>query len=242
MNCDNAFKRLEEKTDVVALLESDKILNVCAPMVRYSKLPFRMLVRKYGCDIAFTPMIVSNSFVQSEKCRNVELITNNTDQPLIAQFAANNALDFASAAEIAYPYVDGVDLNCGCPQRWAMEEGYGARLLEKPEKLADIIKITRNRISDMKFSISTKIRIHDDVKKTVNLCQCLEKIGVSFIAIHGRTALERAQPVHYDVIKLVKDSISLPVIANGNATSLSSIYNIHELTGKFIKILLLFGI
>lgn len=232
MICDNAFARLDTKTDIVELLCNNEVIKVCAPMVRYSKLPFRMLVRKYGCDVAYTPMIVSNSFVQSDKCRNNELITNDTDQPLIAQFAASNPIDFASAAEIVYPYVDGVDLNCGCPQRWAMKEGYGANLLDRPEELVEFIRLTRSRISDRKFSVSTKIRISDNMKQTINLCQSLERIGVSFIAVHGRIVEERNEPVHYDAIKLIKDCVSIPVIANGDATSLDSVNKIHKLTGN----------
>ena len=221
------------KTNIVDMLKEEKITRICAPMVRYSRLPFRLLVRKYKSDLAYTPMIVANSFVQSQKCFDANLTTNDLDTPLIAQFAANNATDFAAAAEISYPLVDGVDLNCGCPQRWAMLDGYGAQLIETPEKIVDFVKFTRSRISDSKFSISTKIRIHDDIRKTVNLCQSLEKIGVSFIAIHGRTAKERKQPVHYDVIKLVKDSISIPVIANGDVVSLETMQEVHRLTGAF---------
>ena len=231
MNCENNSV-VTKKTDIVELLKSDEPTKICAPMVRYSKLPFRLLVQKYSCDMAYTPMIVSDSFIRSEKCREVELVTNDDDHPLIAQFAANSAEDFASAAEIAYPYVDGVDLNCGCPQRWAMKEGFGAQLLKTPEKLIDFVRFTRNRISDSTFSISAKIRIHEDVRNTINLCQGLEKIGVSFIAIHGRTTKERRQPVHYDVIKLIRDSLSIPVVANGGVTSLSSLRKIHDLTSE----------
>ena len=222
-----------QKVDVVELFKSHQPTKVCAPMVRYSKLPFRTLVRKYDCDVTYTPMIVSNSFVRSQKCREVELVTSDTDHPLIAQFAASNASDLASAAEIVYPHVDGVDLNCGCPQQWAMEEGYGAQLLKTPERLLDFVKYTRNRISDSKFSISAKIRILSSVRDTVNLCQGLEKIGISFIAVHGRTTVERTQPVHYDVIKLIKESVSIPVIANGDVTSLSSLNKVVETTGNY---------
>ncbi|ELU14183.1 hypothetical protein CAPTEDRAFT_90110 [Capitella teleta] len=99
------------------LLEGDSLVKICAPMVRYSKLPFRTLVRKYDCDIAFTPMIVSESFNQSIKARHSDFTTNSGDRPLIVQFAASQAKDFADAAEIVVPYADGVDLNCGCPQK-----------------------------------------------------------------------------------------------------------------------------
>ena len=69
-------------------------IRICAPMVRYSKLPFRMLVRLYDCDIAYTPMIMADSFSSSEAARDNEFTTNSMDRPLIVQFASNNVEDF----------------------------------------------------------------------------------------------------------------------------------------------------
>lgn len=91
------------------------------------RLPFRLLVREYGCDLAFTPMLMSESFIKSERYREIEYSTDSgtqnpqnqakyfinhfvtfilitEDNPLIVQFAANNAQDFVSAAELAYKY------------------------------------------------------------------------------------------------------------------------------------------
>ena len=58
-------------------------------------------------------------------CRNVEFSTSSTDRPLIVQFASHDPEEFALAAEMVCPLSDGVDLNCGCPQRWAIQEHYG---------------------------------------------------------------------------------------------------------------------
>ena len=69
-------------------------LRICAPMVRYSKLPFRMLVRLYDCDVAYTPMIMANSFSSSQAARDNEFTTNSDDRPLIVQFAANKVDEF----------------------------------------------------------------------------------------------------------------------------------------------------
>lgn len=221
-----------ERTNIVDLLNSKQTTKICAPMVRYSKLSFRTLVRKYGCDVAYTPMILSTPFVKSQDCRKIEFITNSSDRPLIVQFAANNSKDFVDACELVYPYSDGVCLNCGCPQKWAMAEGYGAKLMQRPEDIVDYIKTVRGRITDSRFSISAKIRIHKDIRKTVDMCRKLENAGVSFITIHGRTTLERCQPVHYDAIKLVKESVSVPIVANGDVTNLTGLEKVQTLTSK----------
>ncbi|XP_062860759.1 tRNA-dihydrouridine(20a/20b) synthase [NAD(P)+]-like [Trichomycterus rosablanca] len=213
------------------LFETGNVVKVCAPMVRYSKLAFRSLVRNYDCDLCFTPMIIAADFVRSAKARDSELTTNNSDQPLIVQFAAKDAQTLANAACMVAPFSNGVDLNCGCPQRWAMAEGYGACLINKPQLVKDMVRHVKNQVDKPNYAVSIKIRVHKDVKKTVDLCQKAEAAGVSWITVHGRTADERHQPVHYDAIKTIKDSLCIPVIANGDIKTLRDVESIHELTG-----------
>ncbi|XP_060078563.1 tRNA-dihydrouridine(20a/20b) synthase [NAD(P)+]-like [Ylistrum balloti] len=211
--------------------DKEKNVKMCAPMVRYSKLAFRMLVRKYGCDLAFTPMIISESFVRSVKARDSEFTTCKDDRPLVVQFAASNAQDLADAAEIIAPYADGVDLNCGCPQRWAMQEGYGACLIKKPELVKDMVTQTRSRVTQSDFSVSVKIRLRENERETVELCQRAEKAGASWITVHGRTPSQRTQPVNIEAIKLIKENVNIPVVANGDIKSLEDSHMIRERTG-----------
>jgi tRNA-dihydrouridine synthase len=75
-------------------------LKICAPMVRYSQLPFRELVRSYGTDLCYTPMILANVFKHSKISQQLEFRTSYADSPVIVQFAASNALDAADAAEL----------------------------------------------------------------------------------------------------------------------------------------------
>lgn len=213
------------------LFEEGRLVKICAPMVRYSKLPFRMLVRQYGCDLAFTPMIIANSFVQSLKARDNEFTTCKGDRPLIVQFAAHNDIDFADAASVVSPFADGADLNCGCPQRWALQEGYGACLINKPELVHSMVRQTKNRVDNPDFTVSVKIRIHDDIRKTVNFCKSLESAGVSWIAVHGRTKEQRNQPVNLEAIKLIQENIGIPVVANGDIKSLEDAEHVHKVTG-----------
>lgn len=105
---------------------------VSAPMVRYSKLPFRLLVREYGVDVSYTPMILAHEFIRSQVARDSDFTTCSIEREatidgrphaLVAQFASPDPTEFARAAELIAPWVDGVDLNCGCPQSWALKEG-----------------------------------------------------------------------------------------------------------------------
>ncbi|XP_061222257.1 tRNA-dihydrouridine(20a/20b) synthase [NAD(P)+]-like isoform X3 [Neopsephotus bourkii] len=217
--------------DPMDLFHSGQVVKICAPMVRYSKLAFRTLVRKYSCDLCYTPMIVAADFVRSAKARDSEFTTNKGDHPLIVQFAAKEAQVLCDAAQIICPFADGIDLNCGCPQRWAMAEGYGACLINKPELVQDMVRHVRNQINKPRFSVSIKIRIHEDLKRTVDLCQKAEATGVSWITVHGRSVEERYQPVHYDAIKIIKQSMSIPIVANGDIRTLRDAEKVHHLTG-----------
>ncbi|KAJ8778650.1 hypothetical protein J1605_013327 [Eschrichtius robustus] len=148
----------ERKKDPIEMLHSGQLVKVCAPMVRYSKLAFRTLVRKYSCDLCYTPMIVAADFIRSIKARDSEFTTNQGDCPLIVQFAANDARILSDAARIVCPYANGIDINCGCPQRWALAEGYGACLINNPELVRDMVKQVRNQVENPRFSVSIKIR------------------------------------------------------------------------------------
>jgi tRNA-dihydrouridine synthase 4 len=109
------------------------IVKVVAPMVRYSKLPFRLLCNQWGADLATTPMIIAEGFNKSAAARDSSFTTCAADRPLVVQFAANDPVHFGLAAQKVEPYCDAVDLNCGCPQKWAIAEGIGASLVKKPQ-------------------------------------------------------------------------------------------------------------
>ncbi|KRY45930.1 tRNA-dihydrouridine(20a/20b) synthase [NAD(P)+]-like, partial [Trichinella britovi] len=219
------------KINIVELFSNSAPLKISAPMVRYSKLSFRRLLRLYGCQLCFTPMIYAKCFIQSEKARRADFSTDASDFPLIVQFAADNCDDFVKAAEIVYTQCDGVDLNCGCPKRKTLDTNCGSALLDNASHLAELIKQSRLRILDSKFSISVKIRIYENLKDTVDLCQKLQSAGITFINVHGRTVEQRHEPVDVEVFKVIKDSLQIPVVANGDVRSLSDVHYYHQHAG-----------
>ena len=119
--------------------ENHSFVRVAAPMVRYSRLPFRLLVREYGCDLTYTPMLISDSFTQSDSARDADFRTNPNDGPLIVQFASNKHETFGEVARALWGHCEGIGLNCGCPQHWVNKLNYGDILMKQPELLADIL-------------------------------------------------------------------------------------------------------
>ena len=93
---------------------SNKAL-VVAPMVDQSDLPFRMLCRSYGANLCFTPMIHSRLLIESPRYR-AKFFGKNWDRPLIAQVCGSDPDTVLQAAQLLEPFVDGIDINCGCPQ------------------------------------------------------------------------------------------------------------------------------
>ena len=207
-------------------------------MVRYSKLPFRLLIRGYRVDVTYTPMILAHEFIRSPIARDSDFTTSRlerqptadgTPHALIAQFASSDPMEFARAAEMVSAWVDGVDLNCGCPQSWALKEGIGCSLMENPELVASMVHAAKSRLVPDK-SVSVKLRIHKDLQRTIRWARTVEEAGVDFITVHGRTRSQRSStPPDYDAIKNIKASVGIPVLANGDVYSYEDVKNIVTL-------------
>jgi tRNA-dihydrouridine synthase 4 len=228
---------MEPRQNILKIENDCGYVRICAPMVRYSKLPFRNLVRLYDVDVAFTPMILADVFRNSQLSRDSEFTTNELDSPVIVQFAANNGKDAADAAELVAKYSNGVDINCGCPQPWAIQEQIGSFLLRKPELIADIVTQVKCRTSSVKledgssFPCSVKIRIDSDIKKSVELCKRAEMAKCDFITVHGRTRQQRnSNAVNHEAIAIIKSNLSIPVMFNGGINTLEEANEMIKLT------------
>lgn len=175
-------------------------------------------------------MIMADSFCQNKKARASEFATTANDTPLVVQLAANNVDDFIDATKLLYPYADGIDLNCGCPQRWAMKDGYGCALLSKPEIIYNLVKGVRNALPSS-FSVSVKIRLLKELRKTIETCKQLEQCGVNFLTVHGRIPSQKSSgTVNTSALKEVWESVKIPIIANGGVKSLEDATKMYDAT------------
>lgn len=106
---------------------------VCAPMVDQSELSFRMLTRKYGATLCYTPMLHSRLTVEDKTYLDKNFNTCPEDRPLVAQFCGNDPDTILKACLKIQDMCDAVDINLGCPQGIARTGNYGSFLLEKPD-------------------------------------------------------------------------------------------------------------
>ncbi|CAN8063990.1 unnamed protein product [Agarophyton chilense] len=193
---------------------------VVAPMVDASELPFRDLCRRYGANLAYTPMLHSASFVRDSKYRAEHFTTHQQDRPLVAQFCANNAHTFVEAAKLLQANVDAVDLNLGCPQGIARRGRYGAFLMDELHLVRQIVSFAS---TELDVPVWVKIRVFDDLNQTVDYARMLEAAGASLIAVHGRTRAQKGRecpPADWDKIRAIVKAVNVPVIANGNVRTL----------------------
>ncbi|KEY67547.1 hypothetical protein S7711_02463 [Stachybotrys chartarum IBT 7711] len=224
----------------------DKFVYACAPMVRYSKLAFRQTVRKYGTDICWTPMILAKEFNRNSFARDSDLTiaTEGPKCPTIVQFGANSPLELSRAASLAAPFVDGVDLNCGCPQSWACAETLGAALMNERGLVRDMVVETRQRLaqdgwhvgkekdinSTQGRSVSVKIRVHDDLRKTMDFIDTVighpQDRNIDWITIHPRTrSTPSTTPIRTEALEILtsKYAGTLPVLLSGDIFDLGSL-------------------
>ncbi|XP_027078714.1 uncharacterized protein [Coffea arabica] len=203
---------------------------IVAPMVDNSELPFRMLCRKYGAQAAYTPMLHSRIFTETEKYRSQEFTTCKEDRPLFVQFCANDPDILLEATRRVEPYCDYVDINLGCPQRIARRGNYGAFLMDNLPLVKSMVEKLANNLS---VPISCKIRLFPNLEDTINYAKMLEDAGCALLAVHGRTRDEKDGKkfrANWSAIKAVRDVMRIPVLANGNIRYMEDVQSCLEET------------
>ncbi|GAA5943014.1 tRNA dihydrouridine synthase [Sporobolomyces koalae] len=153
---------------------------------------------------------------------------------LIIQFAANDPVHLADAAELARPFVDAIDLNCGCPQKWAYQEGIGCALLRKPELVRELVRATKQRLG-WDFPVCVKIRVDSDPSRTEQLVSNILASGADVLTVHGRTRHQSSSgyPVDLAAINFARSCAKgqVPVVANGDVFDMKDVERSRKETG-----------
>jgi tRNA-dihydrouridine synthase B len=211
---------------------SKKDLVALAPLAGYTDLPFRHVVKKFGVDLTFSEMISANALIHHSR-KSLKMIEKSPlEVPYIVQIATGDTEVAKKAMEILNDIegIDGIDLNCGCPVPKVVSQNAGSSLLKDLDQLARVVE-TIKKYSNKEYT-SVKARLGFTEKIPVEIAKTVEKAGADFLTLHGRTRAGKYKaPVDYDAIRKAKESISIPLIANGDITSLERVQQVRQETG-----------
>ncbi len=210
---------------------SKKDLIALAPLAGYTDLPFRSVVKKFGVDLTFSEMISANALIYHSKKTFKMIEKSPLEVPYIVQIATGDVEVAQKAVEILNDMdgIDGIDLNCGCPVPKVVSQNSGSSLLQDLDQMARVVE-TIKKYSNKQYT-SVKSRLGFSEKIPMEIAKVAEKAGADFFTLHGRTRAGRYKaPVDYEAIKMAKQSVSIPVIANGDITSLEKAKEVRTST------------
>ena len=206
---------------------------ILSPLAGISDLPFRMLNRSFGCEFAFTEMVSARALVgQRKKSQHKLLSTTPADRPLGVQLLGNDAETLRGALDRLRKYnFDIIDFNAACPVIKVTRRGEGASLLKEPRRLGELLRVV---VAHADIPVTVKIRSGwDDTSINArDVALYAQDAGVKGLVIHGRTKAQGYQgTVDYQIIRAVKEALSIPVIASGDALSPRLIKKLFDETG-----------
>lgn len=205
---------------------------VLAPLSGISDLPFRMINRTFGCEMAFTEMISAHALVQKSKKTGEMLLSNPEDRPLGVQLLVSEpdylekAVELLNNREFAL-----LDINAACPAGKVTRSGKGASLMKDPEGLRELLKVVA-RNSGIPVTVKIRSGWDEDSVNARDVALHAQDAGISGLFIHGRTKKQGySGQVDYDVIREVKEALDIPVIGSGDVLSPALVKKMLDETG-----------
>ena len=207
---------------------------VLAPMAGICNSAFRKIIKEMGCGLIYCEMVSDKALIYNSKKTENMLYMEETERPIAQQIFGSDKETFVEAAKKVYNemHPDIIDINMGCPvPKVAVKSQAGSALLKNPEKIREIVRAV---VEAVPIPVTVKIRSGWDEKSinAVKVAKICEESGASAITVHPRTRAQgySGEP-DLDIIKQVKEAVSIPVIGNGNITDIESAKKMLDYTG-----------
>ncbi len=209
-------------------LKSNLIL---APMAGFTDLAFRSLCSGFGAGLTITEMVSAKALSYNNKKTEELLFTLENENPKAAQIFGHEPEIMADACRNPLlQKFDIIDINMGCPAPKIISNGDGSALLKDINLARKIIEACV-KATDKPITVKFRIGFYDDEIVAVDFAKMCEDAGAAAITVHGRTTKQGySGEVNYEIIRKVKESVSIPVFANGDCRNREDYDKIMEIT------------
>lgn len=205
---------------------------VLAPMAGVTDLPFRLLCKEQGAGLLCMEMISAKALQYNNKNTKALLEIDPRECPVSLQlFGSDPDIISEQAKRIEELPFQILDINMGCPVPKVVKNGEGSALMNQPELVYDIVYKTVRAIQK---PVTVKIRkgFNDELVNAVEIARIVEEAGGAAVAVHGRTREQYySGKADWDIIRQVKEAVSIPVIGNGDVTNGEKAIAMMEETG-----------
>ena len=205
---------------------------VLAPMAGVSDRAYRELCVRFGAAYCVSEMVSSKALSFNSKKSEELMEISDLERPCGIQIFGDDPKCMADAAKHALENKpDIIDINMGCPAPKISSNGSGSALMKNPRLCGEIVKAV-TAVTDIPVTGKIRKGWDDDSVNAVEVAKICESAGAAAITVHGRTRQQYYKPpVDYDIIRAVRESVSVPVIANGDIDSAERAKEIMDITG-----------